>query len=238
MNLKPLLRRDDTTAELLNMWDYNDGVNITTSRTQVKNNTFIDFFNKLYYIKSHRDAIQIIPERFDIPYATRYCADFLKGVYIENNHIFSQNHLQGIFSSDGVVFDAVIRNNMIKTISPHKISICGLMSGFVDNNFDEHNVPVRVLCDGLRIGGNSGDAGNDYIIDFHGANVDYEKILGNNTTNTDLFIDNRRGELHRKKSDRYWHSFKWADFVERCNLEKPTPNKAKEILSSYAIQDI
>lgn len=126
---------------------------------------------------AHRDAIQIIP-----PNECRnlqFAGASTNHVSICNCSIFSQGQLQGIFCSDGLIESAYITDNQIETMSEHKITINGLMSGVISRNVNAEGDPVRVVLNNLRIGG----AENIWIKSFR--NKEYGRVIGEN------IIDNR-----------------------------------------------
>lgn len=221
-------------CKFFNMYNRKDCFNIYESGARIEYNTILDFLNKLYFDKAHRDGIQLIPEVFNQGYNLRYCLSALRDIKINHNHIISENHLQGIFASDGTFHNLEVKHNMIKTRSAHYITFAGLISGRFSNNVDHTGAPCPILLQPARVGGNKGGLGNDYIVSFRNAADDYKIITGSNTFSKN-FTDNRRGDRQKKENDRYWYDLDLAGFMFRCAQTKPNEKQMKLILSDYAI---
>lgn len=145
----------------------------------------------------HRDAIQIIPptQGRRLQYALAEACN----IRIMNNTIRADHSkLQGIFISDGLVSDILIRGNKIATKSFHAISIAGLMSGMIENNTDVSGKPLTVNLYLARIGG----ARNIRILSFK--DRDYpcvSEVASETQTVNDYRLDKRPG-LYLKRFDR------------------------------------
>lgn len=154
--------------------------------------------------QAHRDAIQLIPSSPLMP-RSQYAAGTLERVNITGNHIRSRGALQGVFCSDGLLLNIVIRDNVIQTAGQHHITLNGLISGFISNNIDENGTPCPIRLEPLRIGGNPG-TGNVWVVGF-ATGEDYrpvDEIVCADSINH--VTDNRRGG-NRRKGDTYLTNF-------------------------------
>lgn len=167
----------------------------------------------------HRDGIQLIPPHHNVN--AQFAASELRGVTIRNNKIFSDGKLQGIFASDGLFVDLRILDNTISTLSEHKITINGMLSGHIEGNtkgsVDEYgdlisNVyPVSVVLNPLRIGGNSDGSHNVWVLSF--TDREYETITGQDV------IDNRT--INKEDGDIYLYDFDLEGFRNAASKSVP-----------------
>lgn len=171
-----------------------DAVQIdTTNGISITNNVIKDPIlnaNECNYLnlsnKAHRDAIQIsiLPTAGSSDKRDRFAAAESKGIHIDGNKINSIGKLQGIFSSDGLHHDLVITNNIIDTNSSHKISINGMVSGSIQGNNNNQNVPSPIQLKPLRFGGNSGYLSNIWALSLREHN--YQSIIGASVNSPDV----------------------------------------------------
>jgi len=89
----------------------------------------------------------------------------LEKLTIDANNIHSSGKLQGIFGSDGVFRNLTIRNNVIDTLSDHKITLNGLVGtdNRIENNRDASGQLLVVQLNPIRLGGNLA-TGNVWIL--------------------------------------------------------------------------
>ena len=153
----------------------------------------------------HRDAIQLIPNNGRL--RGQYAAAEMRNILIQNNFIRSSGLLQGIFSSDGMHRNLVIKNNIIITNSQHHVSINGLMSGWIEGNnlsyADNRDAEPAITLWPLRIGGGAFGR-NVYILSFvddgydninHIVHKSQENIIDNREVvfnNRDVFLSDFR----------------------------------------------
>lgn len=138
----------------------------------VSHNTIID--DNLTHWIAHRDGIQIIPKG-NLPHS-QYAGGLLDGVTISNNHIHSGGQLQGIFCSDGLLSNVEVSDNFISTNSQHKITLGGVLSGYISDNKTKGGYPCPIMLYPLRIGGNSDGGKNVWIRSFLNPDYQYNDI--------------------------------------------------------------
>lgn len=148
-----------------------DAINIKANGQAIKGNQIIDKvigtpLDELHSLakRAHRDGIQLIPTKVGVG-NYQFMAGSLEDIVIEDNHITSQGLLQGIFGSDGVFRNIIIRNNRIDTQAEHKITINGFLSGVLSNNRDSEGKLLPIYLGPLRLGGNLA-TGNVWIVSF------------------------------------------------------------------------
>jgi len=113
----------------------------------------------------HRDAIQLIPTKKGFS-NFQFMAGVMKNVQITNNKITSQGHLQGVFASDGMFSNLVITGNTVSSISAHKVTINGFISGKIQGNKGADGKLCHVELGPTRVGGNF-FTGNVWILGLH-----------------------------------------------------------------------
>ncbi len=158
-----------------------DAVQVRGDNLSINGFNIHDYFGEEYYKKAtnredqyaffsyrglhHRDAFQIIKMPTPLDYddqRDRYAASETTDITFDNNIIYSEGSLQGIFSSDGIHKKITCTNNTITTSSAHKISINGLLTGYFENNKNNKNEFIQILLEPLRMGG--GIWSNIYIL--------------------------------------------------------------------------
>lgn len=214
-----------------------DAMHVRKSGTIVEGVRVKDPYDEHLFDMAHRDAIQIIPSKIGEPYY-QFAGGISKGIVLRNNFIYSENHLQGIFSSDGGHVNLTIENNHIVTNSPHHISIAGLFSGVINQNIttDLSLCPINLFP--LRVGGNSDGQFNVWIIHFRNCPYKYEPLK--NIINTKPYshvTDNRTGSMIRNTKDVYLHSFNYPKFRESVTQIQLTPNDIRELALDFGKQD-
>lgn len=168
-------------TDAVRVWTHHvvvDGLVITDQRT---------------YTEAHRDAIQLIPPALGRREGDHYLrlADQMAGTIMENvtiqNCQISAPHgpLQGIFASDGMQRQLVIRSNVIATKGAHSISLAGVLdaceiSGNLLQAVEGGELP-KINLYPARIGGNIADDGVVCILGFavepKERSLDYAPIL-------------------------------------------------------------
>ncbi|SKA82424.1 hypothetical protein SAMN02745130_02292 [Thiothrix eikelboomii] len=130
------------------------------------------------YTEAHRDAIQLIPPALGRREGDQYrrLADQMAGtimenVTIQNCQISAPNGpLQGIFASDGMQRQLVIRSNLIATKGAHSISLAGVLEGCEISGNRLQAVAggelPKINLYPARIGGNIADDGVVCILGF------------------------------------------------------------------------
>lgn len=171
-----------------------DAINITEDNSTVSNNVIEDTLSETDVNVSkmaHRDAIQLIPSTIlgKKVMRSQFICGSLNNITISNNLITSSGQMQGIFMSDGLLNNIKIEHNIINTNSQHFISLSGVLSGTIYDNFT--NVSgVSKLCDVLltpcRVGGNIGN-GNLWIVGFK--NLVYGEVSTDSEHIRDLRFD-------------------------------------------------
>lgn len=165
--------------------------------------------------EAHRDAFQLVPVNNTA--RGQLSAAHMRNVLLQNNTVYSSGHLQGIFSSDGLHSNLVIRNNKIDTQSHHKISINGLLSGWIEGNTDSEGNALRVDLWPLRIGGGGAgvkDGGlgcNVYVLDFADS-MNYDDLQ--NITRDENVNDYRFSVFNR--SDIFIREFRLKEFYKKA----------------------
>lgn len=214
-----------------------DAMHVRRNGTCLEGVNIKDPYNEEIHTQHHRDGIQIIPYKVDEPYY-QFAGGYSRGILIRNNFIYSENHLQGIFASDGGHVDLCIERNHITTKSPHVISIAGLFSGTIKDNrsCDLSLCPITLFP--LRIGGNSDGAFNVWIIHFRNAPYRYAPIKTIVTPKPYSHVtDNRTGNIIRNPNDIYLHSFNYARFRQAVNEVPLTPYDIRELATDFGKQD-
>lgn len=153
-----------------------DAIMVNSNNTNIHSNRILDSLTstncRAIANNAHRDAVQIIP-----PTASDYCDRFIGAVSnkvnITGNVIESTGQLQGIFSSDGLHENLVIKSNNINTNSAHKISINGMLSGQISGN-----TASNILLKPLRLGGMPGYMGTLWVSSMRESRYDYLPISG------------------------------------------------------------
>ncbi len=125
-------------------------------------------------VAAHCDAVQLIPPP-SMPRG-QYAADPLFGARVENCHIRSNGKLQGVFCSDGLLFDTRITDNVIDTQGQHYISLNGLLSGQILRNVKPDGTPCPIYLGNLRIGGGLEQLGELEIISFSSDLIRYAPL--------------------------------------------------------------
>ncbi|QTR51440.1 right-handed parallel beta-helix repeat-containing protein [Candidatus Thiothrix anitrata] len=164
-----VLRRTDIHAppqnEVLDQGFTADAIHVRRSGQKITGNTIRDSILDTEYGKAqnlvaqaHRDAIQLIP-------VDQFAGGELENLTIDGNAIHSSGKLQGIFGSDGVFRNLTIRNNVIDTVSDHKITLNGLVGtgNRIENNRDANGQLLPVQLNPIRLGGNLA-TGNVWIL--------------------------------------------------------------------------
>lgn len=176
---------------------------------------FCSVNDTLYNDKAHRDGIQLIPVN-EGP-RSQLAAAMMNDALIQNNTIKSKGKLQGIFSSDGCYQGLTIRNNVIDTNSQWKVSINGLLSGWIEGNKNTAGELVPVDLWNLRIGGGGLplDAGGlgcgVYVLDFDGYKYESLEYITSEDTSR---INDKRGVI-TSKSDVFLRNFRYDEFREK-----------------------
>lgn len=132
--------------------------------------------------KGHIDAIQLIP------FVDWYALGKLEHIRIKGNEIESTANLQGICAFDGIFSRLTICDNTIKTTSPHRITINGMLDGKIRDNFDESGQPIKATLNPARIAGSA----NLWVMSFADTYT-YEDVEGDED-----FINDRRFDEKRK----------------------------------------
>lgn len=144
---------------------FDDAIQLSANESLVEGNTILDPYEPSLFNGAHRDGIQLIPRRNDGRYNTQYAAANLSDVTIRNNRISSCNKLQCIFSSDGLLSNLTITNNILDTQGQHYITLNGVLSGRIEGNRRSNGSLCPVLLKWLRLGGNDG-TGNVWVVSF------------------------------------------------------------------------
>jgi hypothetical protein len=191
----------------------------------------------LYSDKAHRDGIQLIPVSDGS--RSQFAAAMMLNALIQNNNIKSEGKLQGVFSSDGCYQNLTIRNNVIDTNSQWKVSINGLLSGWIDDNKNADGDLVPVDLWNLRIGGggmplSSGGLGcSVYVLDFDDYEYDrLEDITSNDTSH----INDKRGVI-TNTNDVFIRNFRYDEFREKSlSVHDDNAQKHGYLLQVLAMQ--
>lgn len=185
---------------------FDDAIQLSANESLVEGNTILDPYEPSLFNGAHRDGIQLIPRRNDGRYNTQYAAANLSDVTIRNNRISSCNKLQCIFSSDGLLSNLTITNNILDTQGQHYITLGGLLSGRIEGNRRADGSLCPIQLEPLRIGGNN-QTGNLWVVSFKDG-YDYapvESIVLD--ASLEHVTDNRRGHGEPRKDGIYLTDF-------------------------------
>lgn len=214
-----------------------DAMHVRKNHTLVEGNNIIDPYKEELFSTAHRDGLQIIPYKAGEPYY-HFAGGISKGIVIKNNFIYSENHLQGIFASDGGHTDLQIIRNHVVTESVHKITIAGFFSGKIKDNRSSDLSLCNINLLPLRIGGNPDGEFNVWIIHFRGVTFKYDPLKNIIETKPYNHVsDNRTGNLIRNPKDIYLHSFHYLRFRAAVNEVALTPYDIRELALDFGKQD-
>lgn len=213
-----------------------DAYQIRSSKTTV---TSMDVFDTASYDGSknsrgqliaslaHRDAFQIIPPSI-IRANDQYALSEIENIAIRSCVMVSNGHLQGVFSSDGLINGIEVSDCVMQTRGQHYITLNGVLGNAVfSNNLDENKNPVPVILNPARVGGNP-DGKNIWISSF--ADYRYDSVFGENVT------DNRKkvSKLRMQRGDIYLNEFELYMYRYRVQEELKYPTTGKQRTIRYA----
>lgn len=219
---------------------FHDAIVVNDPYSVVEYNTILDPSSAGERAGGHQDAIQLIPVRRDGTQNTQYALAHLHSVGVTNNHFYSCAQLQLLFSSDGLLSELVVQNNVLVTASAHFISLGGVLGDcYFRNNYTTNGDLCPIVFSPARVGGNQKvngvPTGNTWIIGFKkGSPYRYGAVSEMVADKTlDHVIDNRFGHARPRPGDTYLNNFDVDRFTEAAGKKQLTPPQMQFLAWEY-----
>ena len=209
-----------------------DAIKVNKSGELVQGYNIEDVADEATKKKAHRDAIQLIPKRFDGTHNTQFAGAIIEDVTVKDNTIFSDGKLQGIFASDGGIRNTIIEDNVIDTNGRHFVSLC-MIDGTIKNNRNEAGELIPIKLFPMRIGGNPDGKFNVFILTFKDDLIKYlpaKDIVKDD--NLDHVMDCRFDE-NRRKDGIYLYDFDYEAFVTEAGKKQLTATEMRSLALQY-----